>query len=124
MRRPSVAGLAAALLAAFASAPTGARTRPVACAPGAFAFDAGTTVAFGTVLGTPVSRLEIDATGEVRLGTCATTGKVTAKKKATTIAARWSTCGAAVRLKLTGRQQAPGCGAITGQLRAKKTKKV
>jgi hypothetical protein len=83
MRRRSLAGLAAALIGAFAVDPGHAKTPPQACAPGAFAFDSTAAVAIGTMVGTSVSHLEIGQTGEIRIGPCATAGKIKAKRKAT-----------------------------------------
>lgn len=126
MRRLPLHGLAAIVVAGFSLTIAHAKTKPTPCPPGEFLLDAPAAAALSTLLGAAVASLQIDDAGGVRLGECATTGRVKAKRKATKVSASWAGCGAATKLRMKGTERAPACALLAGTFRVKagKSKKV
>lgn len=123
MFRLSVGGMAVALVALLA-APADSKSRPAPCPPGTFVLDAAAAAALTQAAGVPVSTLVIGDDRTLQLGECATTGRVKAKRKATTVAGKWTACGTGRKVKLKGAQAAPECQTLRGRVRAKKLKPV
>jgi hypothetical protein len=116
--------LAAALVAASVAPLPAAPRRATPCPPGSFALDAASAAALAQLLGADAATLEVSEARDVRLGACAVVGRVTAKRKATKIAASWSACGGARKLRVQGTQKTPACTTISGTVKAKGTKRI
>lgn len=116
--------LVAALLAACFPLPAVARTKPGPCPPGTFALDAAAAASLGQLLGSDASTLDVSAAGDVRLGECAALGRLKAKRKTTTIAADWTSCGPATKVRVRATQRSPACTTVRGVVRAKKAKRI
>src|SRR6185503_3939220 len=69
--------------------------------------------------------VEVVAAGEVTLDACGTTAaRVHAKRRATTVRARWTSCGAAGRVVLAARIASPACRTLAGTIKRAGTRRV
>ena len=100
------------------------RRPPVACAAGSFLVAAGNQAKLATLIGAAADTFTLGPAGAVTLGPCGATGKVKAKRRKTTVSARFAACGTATKATLAVTLAAPGCAVAHGTLRAKHRKPV
>ncbi|HLK11094.1 MAG TPA: pectin acetylesterase-family hydrolase [Candidatus Binatia bacterium] len=72
-----------------------------------------------------IDAITIDGAGHVSLDGCGAAGRdaVKARRRFTAIKARWHRCGAFAQVALSAKVAAPGCDAMAGSLRARKTRR-
>ena len=117
MPLPALVPIVLALLLSLA---TSAAARPVACPDGRFLLPEGTTVlAAPAASGRQGVSLASRAIGID--GSCEPAhAKVKPGRHGTRVTGRWRACGDFKKVQLTGVIDAPGCGTLRGQLKARK----
>lgn len=124
--RMSIVQLAAVggILLTARSSPVAAKMpKPQRCAPGRFLVDpADEPLLPGETL--LIDALGFDAQGGVSLDGCdaGAPASVRAKRRATTLLAKWQACGTFAKVSVSARIASPACDTLTGRIKAKKTK--
>ncbi len=116
--RPTIL-LLAVLLAAAVAAPAAAAKKATAC-NGRYLIDGSLVPGSGVA----IDVVSVDGRQVAVASGCAPVrGKVGAKRKATSVAARWGSCnGLAAKVRLKARIGAPDCSLMAGRFRAKSPK--
>jgi len=116
--------LAVVLFAAAAPHALAKKPKLQACPAGRFLVAASSAPLLSDV-NPAVDALATDAQGHVSLDGCgpATVGTVTAHRRFTLVQGAWTTCGSFTKVRVTARIPSPACDALTGKLRARKTKR-
>ena len=113
----------AVVLALVAATAPSAKTPPTPCQPGRYLVDPAKAplVPGGTSV---LEAIELDANGQLSIasGCAATAAKIRAGRKADKVMASWASCGTLARVRFVGVIKAPACSALTGTLKAAKTK--
>jgi len=117
--------LVVAVLAFGGTVVAAATGKPLPCPGGRFVLPAGSTplVVGGSTIG-PDAVIVSDGQVSIASGCDATTARLRRGKNRLFVKAAWQTCGAARRVRLKARVEAPSCNRLTGRVKAKGAPKI